>query len=136
MLAMPNSLLPFCLGATYDALPHDNHPQTYTDSVFIQNHLVIYVVKLCAQQLIFLVPGRLPISRKDSLTTRKFDSVLQAFLTTLQTFLFSYSVSESLQHHRNFVRPGTKIKKSTKNLTLAFCTYPLTGKFCLISKLS
>ena len=46
--------------------------------------------------------------------TYSHDSVLQAFLTALETFLSCYSVSESLQHHINFVRPETKIKKSMK----------------------
>ena len=46
--------------------------------------------------------------------TYHHSSVLQAFLSALETILSSYSVSESLQHHMNFVRPGTKIKKSMK----------------------
>ena len=46
--------------------------------------------------------------------TYSHDSVLQAFLTALETFLSCYSVSESQQHHINFVRPETKIKKSMK----------------------
>ena len=43
-------------------------PQIYTDGVLIQNHLAIYAVKQCVQQLTFLVPVRLPLSREDSLT--------------------------------------------------------------------
>ena len=33
-----------------------NLPQIYTDGIFIKNHVVMYVVKQFAQQLIFLVP--------------------------------------------------------------------------------
>ena len=55
---------------------------------------------------------------KASLQQGKFtcchDSVLQAFLTALETFLSSYSICESIQHHVNFVRPETKIKKPMK----------------------
>ena len=43
--------------------------QIYTDGIFIQNHLIIYAVKQCAQLLTFLVPVRLSFNREDSLTT-------------------------------------------------------------------
>ena len=66
MLAMPKSLLSFCLSATM-TLCH--LPQIFTDGMFIHNHLVIYAVKQCVQQLTFLVPAWLPFSREDSLTT-------------------------------------------------------------------
>ena len=39
-------------------------PQIYTDGIFIKNHVVMYVVKQSAQQLIFLVPVRFPFSGK------------------------------------------------------------------------
>ena len=45
MLAMPKSLLSFCLGASYDTLPSPSNLQISRDGVFIQNHLVIYAVK-------------------------------------------------------------------------------------------
>ena len=86
--------------------------QIYTVGVFIQNHLVIYAVKQCAQHLTFLVPVTLPpFSRENSLTTMiQFCWLLwwPYKLSILPIFL------ESLQQHINFVRPGTKTKKSMK----------------------
>ena len=56
MLAMPKSLLPFCLGAISDTLPSPSNLRRW----IIQNDLVIYAVKQCAQQLTLLVPEGCP----------------------------------------------------------------------------
>ena len=104
---MPKSLLSFCLGATFDTLPSPSNlyrchsqPSCYlcSKAVCTTAH-ILGACKVAVQQ------GRF---------TYHHDSVLQAFLSALETSLSSYSVSESLQHHRNFVIPGTKIIKSMK----------------------
>ena len=58
--------------------------------------------------------GTCKVALQQGRFTYHHDSVLQAFLTALETFISSYSVSETLQYHVNFVRPGTKSKVHKK----------------------
>ena len=107
ILAMPKSLLSFCLGATFDTLPSPSnlyrcHSQP---SCYLCSKAVCTTAHILGACKVVVQQGRF---------TYHHDSVLQAFLSALETSLSSYSVSESLQHHRNFVIPGPKIIKSMK----------------------
>ena len=107
MLAMPKTLLSFCLGATYDTLPSPSNLHRWC----IHSEPSCYS---CSKTVCTTAPilGACKFALQQGRFTYRHDSVLQAFLTALQTFLSS--VSESLQHQINLVRPGTKIKKSMK----------------------
>ena len=105
MLAMPKSLLSFCLSATNDTLPSPSNLHRWhvhsQPSCYLCSKTVCTTADILGACMVALQQGRF---------TYHHDSVLQAFLTALETFLSSYSVSESLQQHINFVRPRTKIK--------------------------
>ena len=96
---MARSFLSFCLGATYDTLPSPSNLHRW--HIFIQNHLVIYAAKQCAQQLTFLGPLRLLFSWDDS-------------LAVMIQFCRLFQPQKQLQNHINFVRFRTKIKNSMK----------------------
>ena len=109
VLATFKSLLSFCLGGTCDTLTSLSNLHSWC----IHSEPSCYLCsKAGAQHLTFLVPVRLPpFSRENSLTTMiQFCWLLwwPYKLSILPIFL------ESLQQHINFVRPGTKTKKSMK----------------------
>ena len=116
MLAMPKSLLSFCLGATYDTplFPSNLHRW----GVHSESSSYLCSKTVCTTAHIL---GDCEVALQQGRFTYHHDSVLQTFLTALQTFLSSYSVSKSLQHHMNFVRPGTKNKNPWINFTMSFC---------------
>ena len=109
ILAMPKPLLSFCLGATFDTLssPSNLYRCHSQPSCYLCSKAVCLTAHILGACKVAVQQGRF---------TYHHDSVLQAFLSALETSLSSYSVSESLQHHRNFVIPGTKITKSMKKL--------------------
>ena len=109
MLAMPKFFLSFCLGATYDTLPSPSNLHRWCTHSEPSCYLCSKTV--CATAHIL---GACKVAPQQGRFTYCHDSVLQAFLSGLQTFLSSYSVSESLKYHINFVRPAKKIKKSMK----------------------
>ena len=117
MLAMPESLRSFSLGATYDTLPSlsnlyrwhiDSEPSCYLSSKTV-----------CTTAHIL---GTWKVALQQEGFTYCHDPVLRAFLTPLKTFLSFFSISENLQHHTNSVTPGIKIKKQWKILILTFST--------------
>ena len=116
MLAMPKSLLSFCLGATYDTPLFPSNLHRWGVHSEPSSYLCSKTVCTTAHIL-----GDCEVALQQGRFTYHHDSVLQTFLTALQTFLSSYSVSKSLQHHMNFVRPGTKNKNPWINFTMSFC---------------
>ena len=94
MLSMPKSLLTFCLG--------DIHSEP---TFYLCSKTVCTTAHILGTCKVDLQEGRFIYCHY---------SVLQAFLTALETFLSSYLVGESLQQYINFVRLGKKIKKSMK----------------------
>ena len=106
---MLKSLLSFCLRATYDTLPSPSN--LYRCRIHSEPSCYLCSKTVCTTAHIL---GVCKVALQQERFTYCHDSILQAFLTALQTFLFSSSVSETLQHHINFLRPGTKIQKSMK----------------------
>ena len=109
MLAMPKSLLTFCLGVTYDTLPSPSDLHRW--HIHSEPTFYLYSKTVCTTAHIH---GACKVDLQEGRFIYCHDSVLQAFLTALETFLSSYLVRESLQQRINFVRLGKKIKKSMK----------------------
>ena len=88
MLAMPKSLLSFCLGTTYDTLPSPSNLHRWQIHSEPSCYLCSKTVCTTAQIL-----GACKVALQQGRFIYGCDSVLQAFLLALETFLSFYSVT-------------------------------------------
>ena len=92
------------LSATYGTLPSPSNLHRW--------HICSELSCYCCSKAVYAtahILGACMVALQQERFTYCHDSALQAFLTALQTSLSSYSLSESLQYHINFLRPGTRI---------------------------
>ena len=106
---MPQSLLSFCLGATYDTLPSPSNLlrwQLYTDA-----SCSLCKKSVCTPTQIL---GACKVALNQVRYTFRHDTVLEALLSSIEKFLTSYSVSDEPRSKIKFLKAGTKVPNCKK----------------------
>ena len=111
LLAMPQPLISFCIGATYDTLPSPSNLHRWNISTeklcFLCNKTICTTAHILGACKTALDQGRF---------TFRHDSVLFVLLSSIKEFLKSYSVASSNTNKRiEFVKAGTKVPKNKKS---------------------
>ena len=109
LLAMPQSLLSFCLGATYDTLPSPSNLSRWQLTSAASCTLCQKSVCTAAHIL-----GACKVALNQGRYTFRHDAVLEVLVTAIEHFLRSYFVAEEPKPKIKFVKAGAKIKKTKR----------------------
>ena len=110
---MPQPLISFCIGATYDTLPSPSNLHRWQISPEKSCFLRGKIICTTAQVL-----GACQTALKQGRFTFRHDSVLSVIVSYIDNFLLSYKVSSNVSNKINFVTAGAKITKSMKSTTV------------------
>ena len=113
MLAIPQLLLSFCLGSTYDTLPSPSNLQRWHISSEAS-------CSLCGKQICTTahILGACKVALHQDRYTFRHDSVLLAIVNVIKSFLESYDVSLTNKDSINFVKAGAKLKTPKKKCNI------------------
>ena len=103
-------LLSFCLGATFDTLPSPSNLHGWIISAETPG-------QFCHKQICTTahILGACKVALQQGRFTFQHDSVLNVLLSTVQSFLSSYTVSKTICHTSiKFVKAGSKAQHSIK----------------------
>ena len=112
LLAMPQPLISFCIGATYDTLPSPSNLHRW--NITPKRFCVLCGKSICTTPHIL---GACKTALEQGRFTFRHDSAFPVLLKYLNDFLSSYTVKSDIPNKRiNFVRAGTKVTKSMKDI--------------------
>ena len=108
---MPQPLVTFCIAATYDTLPLPSNIHRWNISV--EKSCVLCGKSICTSAHIL---GACKITHDQGCDTFRHDSVLFILVSSLKSFLSSYTVSANKTSKKiKFVKAGTRIPKYKKS---------------------
>ena len=110
LLGMPQPLISFCLGATYDTLPSPSNLHRWRIST--EKSCFLCGKPVCTTAHIL---GACRKSLEQGRFTFRHDSVLALIVSYLRKFLSTYSLSSEKQNNIHFVKAGTAVTKSMKS---------------------
>ena len=124
---MPQALLSFCLGTTYDTL--SSLPNLYRWHIAPET-----VCFLCSKQVFTFaqILGACEVALQQGRFTFPH-VVLRVLVSSIKSFLMSYQVSKTKFSYRKFVKAGSRLPKtSLKKITVDCYILYQIGFFCLI----
>ena len=131
LLAMPQQLLPFCLGATYNTLPSPSNLHRWRinpeASCLLCRKLVCitttaHVLRACT----------VAVALQQGCFTFRHDSILSVLVVSLESFLSSKKCNNAQSNNSiKFVKAGAKLSKYAKKLH--FELLHLTADWKLVS---
>ena len=110
LLAMPQPLVSFCIGATYDTLPSPSNLHRWNIST--EKSCVLCSKSICTTAHIL---GACKVALIQGRYTFRHDSVLSVIVSAIKNFLSTYTVSSNRKEKISFVKAGTRITKSMKS---------------------
>ena len=111
LLAMPQPLISFCIGATYDTLPSPSNLHRWKIST--EKFCFLCGKSICTTAHIL---GACKTALDQGRFTFRHDSVLSVLLSFIKEFLKSYKVTSSDTNKRiKFVKAGAKVPKNKKS---------------------
>ena len=112
LLAMPQQLLTFCFGATYNTLPSPSNLHRWHINPEASSLLCKKQVRTTAHVL-----GARTVALQQGRFTFRHDSVLSALIVALESFLSSKKcINAQSNNSIKFVKAGAKLSKYTKKL--------------------
>ena len=110
LLAMPSSLISFCLGATFDTLPSPSNLKCWR--LITESSCFLYGKRICTSAHIL---GTCKISLHQGRFGFRHDKVLCGLVVKLKNFISSYKPNKSSDiNFINFVREGKKPKTAPR----------------------
>ena len=110
LLALPQSLISFCINATYDTLPSPSNLHRWSISTEKSCYLCNKTICTTAHVL-----GGCKVALEQGRFTYRHDSVLSVIVKFLKQFLSSYKVVSNKDQKIKFVKAGTKNSKKIKS---------------------
>ena len=123
LLAMPSSLISFCLSATFETLPSPSNLKRW--GLITESSCFLYRKSICTSTHIL---GAFKIALHQGRFSFRCDKVLCELVVILKNFLSSYKLNKSsVINFINFVKEGKKLKLHLVKVSLAYYTQLLTG---------
>ena len=123
LLAMPSSLISFCLGATFDTLPSPSNLKRWR--LITESSCFLCGKSICTSAHIL---GACKIALHQGRFSFRHDKVLCELVVILKNFLSSYKPNKSsVINFINFGSEGKNLKLHLIKVSLAYYTQLLTG---------